>query len=84
LINGDGTSTSDRPSSAAKGTGRHGQGRFSWSHRGPGRFSLDGAQTRTYERIGLLHGVTRERIRQLEGTIIADPRETADRGYLEN
>jgi RNA polymerase primary sigma factor len=48
------------------------------------RFGLDGAATKTYEQIGSLHGVTRERIRQLEGKIIAHLRETADRGYLES
>jgi len=48
------------------------------------RFGLDGVQTRTYEQIGLLHGVTRERIRQLEVKIIAQLRKSADRGYLES
>jgi RNA polymerase primary sigma factor len=48
------------------------------------RFGLDGAPTKTYEQIGLLHGVTRERIRQLEVKIIAHLRHIADRGYLED
>jgi RNA polymerase primary sigma factor len=48
------------------------------------RFGLDGAQTKTYEQIGMLHGVTRERIRQLEGKIIAHLRKNADHGYLED
>ncbi|MFD3444363.1 sigma-70 family RNA polymerase sigma factor [Microbacteriaceae bacterium 4G12] len=48
------------------------------------RFGLDGAPTKTYEQIGLLHGVTRERIRQLEVKIIAHLRDIADRGYLED
>ncbi|WP_150307511.1 sigma-70 family RNA polymerase sigma factor [Planctomonas psychrotolerans] len=48
------------------------------------RFGLDGAHTRTYEQIGTIHGVTRERIRQLEAKILVHLRQRADRGYLED
>jgi len=47
------------------------------------RYGFGDGQTKTYEQIGLLHGVTRERVRQLEGKIIDRLRKTADRGYLD-
>ena len=48
------------------------------------RFGLVDGQTKTYEQIGLLHGVTRERIRQVELKTIAHLRKLAAHEFLED
>ena len=48
------------------------------------RFGLADGQTKTYEQIGRLHGVTRERIRQVELKTMAHLRKVAAHEFLEN
>ncbi|WP_319803457.1 RNA polymerase sigma factor [Planctomonas psychrotolerans] len=48
------------------------------------RFGLVDGQTKTYEQIGQLHGVTRERIRQVELKTMAHLRKVAAHEFLEN
>jgi RNA polymerase primary sigma factor len=48
------------------------------------RFGLVDGQTKTYEQIGMLHGVTRERIRQVELKTIAHLRKLAAHEFLED
>jgi len=48
------------------------------------RFGLIDGQTKTYEQIGMLHGVTRERIRQVELKTIAHLRKMAAHEFLED
>ena len=48
------------------------------------RFGLIDGQTKTYEQIGNLHGVTRERIRQVELKTMVQLRKLAAHEFLEN
>ncbi|WP_395296047.1 sigma-70 domain-containing protein [Kitasatospora hibisci] len=47
------------------------------------RYGLDGGEPRTLDQIGRLHGVTRERIRQVEAKTMGKPRHSSRTRLLE-